>query len=67
MSWTGYIILGFVIASIFFLAAAYALHWAQKNGQLQDFDRGARVIFDDDEPEGETTDAFPPKKRAPRR
>lgn len=40
-------------------AAVLALGWAFKRGQFENFDRGARSIFDADEPIGEPTDAFP--------
>ena len=47
--------------------AVYALWWSSKNGQLRDFERGATSIFDAQEPVGEMTDHFPPKRRkAPR-
>ena len=63
MDWNIYIILGAVIASLFFVAAACALHWAHKNGQFSNLDKGARSIFDDDEPLGEVTDRFPVSRR----
>ena len=63
MDWSQYILVGFVSASIFFVVAALALHWAHKHGQLSDLDRGAETIFDDDEPMGEVTDKFPPKRK----
>ncbi|MEX0331388.1 MAG: cbb3-type cytochrome oxidase assembly protein [Puniceicoccaceae bacterium] len=68
MDWSQYILIGFIFASIFFVAAAMALHWAHKNGQLSNLERGAQTIFDDDEPMGEVSDQFPKKrkKRAPR-
>ena len=68
MDWSQYILIGFISASIFFVAAALALHWSHKNGQLSDLERGAQTIFDDDEPMGEVTDQFPQKrgKRAPK-
>lgn len=62
MEWGTYIIGGFIFASLFFLAAAYALHWAHKSGQLTNLEEGSRSIFDEDEPEGEITDQFPEKK-----
>ena len=55
----GYISIIFVLASLFFICAAYALHWAHRNRQLEDLEEGARSIFDEDEPEGEQTDFFP--------
>lgn len=67
MEWGTYILGGFLFASLFFLAAAYALHWAHKKGQLSNLEEGARSIFDEDEPEGEITDQFPTKaKNRPR-
>ena len=59
MEWNIYIVLGAIIASVFFVAAALALHWAHKNGQFSNLDKGARSIFDDDEPLGQVTDSFP--------
>lgn len=61
MQWTTYILLGLVGGGIFFAAAALALQWAAKNGQLSDFEKGARSIFDEEEPEGQMTDHFPKK------
>ncbi len=40
-------------------AAALALGWAFRDGQFDNFDRGAKSIFSPDEPIGEATDAFP--------
>ena len=62
MEWSQYILVGFLFASLFFAAAAYALHWAHKNGQLSNLDRGAESIFDDEEPMGQVTDQFPAKR-----
>lgn len=42
------------------------LRWAKRNGQFKNLDEGAKVIFDEDEPEGTPTDHFPtnePDKR----
>ena len=63
MDWSQYILIGFLFACLFFLAAAMALHWAHKNGQLSNLDKGAQSIFDEDEPMGEVTDSFPSKRR----
>jgi len=63
MAWSGYILLGFLFASLFFIAAAVALYWAHRHGQLDNLEAGARSIFDEDEPEGEVTDAFPAKRQ----
>jgi nitrogen fixation-related uncharacterized protein len=62
MEWNQYILLGFIFASLFFLGGALALYWAHKNGQLGNLEKGARSIFDEDEPEGEVTDSFPSKR-----
>jgi cbb3-type cytochrome oxidase maturation protein len=40
-------------------AAVLALGWAFRDGQFDNFDRGAKSIFGPDEPVGEATDAFP--------
>jgi nitrogen fixation-related uncharacterized protein len=61
MGWTAYITVIFGFASLFFLGAALALHWAHRNGQLENLERGSRSIFDDEEPEGVQTDHFPSK------
>lgn len=37
-------------------SALFALYWAAKNGQFSDMKKGAKVIFDKDEPVGEVTD-----------
>ena len=63
MDWSQYILIGFIFACLFFLAAALALHWAHKHGQLTNLEKGAQSIFDEDEPMGEVTDAFPRKRR----
>jgi len=63
LSWTAYIILGATFASLFFIGAIWALNWAHKHGQFKDLDAGANTIFDEDEPVGQQTDAFPAKRR----
>jgi cbb3-type cytochrome oxidase maturation protein len=40
-------------------ATVLALGWAFRNGQFDNFQRGALSIFDADEPVGEPTDFFP--------
>jgi nitrogen fixation-related uncharacterized protein len=64
MQWSAYIILGMVFASVFFVCAAYALYWAHKNGQLSNFEEGAKSIFDEEEPQGDQTDFFPGKDKS---
>lgn len=41
------------------LTAVYGLTWAIRSGQMRQFGLGASSIFDDEEPVGEMTDAFP--------
>lgn len=61
------IVLTIVGASVAFgAAAALALGWAFRDGQFENFDRGAASIFGPDEPVGEPTDAFPGRSPADR-
>ena len=46
-------------ALLFGGAAVFALGWAFRNGQFDNFEQGARSIFGPDEPIGEPTDSFP--------
>jgi cbb3-type cytochrome oxidase maturation protein len=39
--------------------AIWGLWWAVRGGQYSSFQRGATSIFDEDEPIGQRTDAFP--------
>lgn len=41
------------------LSAVWALVWAIRTGQFQSLQQGAASIFDEDEPIGVPTDAFP--------
>jgi nitrogen fixation-related uncharacterized protein len=66
MSWNIYLVIIGVFGLVFFSVAIYALNWAIKKGQLRDFDKQASVIFDEEEPEGLKTDAFPEKKKTKR-
>jgi nitrogen fixation-related uncharacterized protein len=59
IEFNGYIITIIVAGALFFASVIWALQWALKNGQLERFDQGARVIFSEDEPEGAQTDFFP--------
>lgn len=58
---TDVLVIAAVIGSVvmFGAAAALALGWAFRAGQFENFHRGARSIFDPDEPIGERTDSFP--------
>jgi nitrogen fixation-related uncharacterized protein len=49
----------FVSFLLFSLSVVLALAWALRNGQMENFQRGATAIFDPDEPIGATTDSFP--------
>jgi len=51
------VLLGSIV--LFGGAAILALSWAVRDGQFQNFERGAKTIFDPDEPIGEITDCFP--------
>jgi len=61
MTTNDFIIYTVLIGSIVIFggAAVLALAWAVRDGQFQNFDRGARSIFDPDEPVGAGTDRFP--------
>lgn len=48
---------------VFFVVSLTALYWAAKNGQLKNFDKNARTIFTDEEPEGFRQDAFPKSRK----
>jgi hypothetical protein len=51
------------LAAVFFMVAAYALHWASSATNNWKISKTARAtIFDEDEPEGEITDSFPSSK-----
>lgn len=59
---SGYIVGIGILGLIFFLTAVTALFWASKHGQLRNFEKGARSIFDEEEPEGSIGDCFPGKR-----
>jgi nitrogen fixation-related uncharacterized protein len=48
-----------LLGLLFFGTAVYAFVWARRQRQFNDFDKGARSIFDEEEPEGRVTDKFP--------
>lgn len=48
-----------LLAAVFGLIAIAALGWSIANGQYRDFAKGASSIFDEEEPIGQPTDAFP--------
>jgi nitrogen fixation-related uncharacterized protein len=50
-----------VLATAVMASGVYALYWAVKTGQFQQFEKGATEIFDQEEPIGQPTDHFPKK------
>ena len=58
MNALGYILV-FGLLGAFGLSVIYGLWWAIRGGQMSNFAKGARSIFDDEEPEGVPTDGFP--------
>ncbi len=44
---------------VFGSSTVWALVWAIRRGEMSDFKGGAESIFDDEEPVGRPTDAFP--------
>lgn len=58
MTTTAYILI-FGLLICLLISAMYGLYWAIKRGQFSNFQKGATSIFDDEEPIGFRTDAFP--------
>lgn len=58
MNWFAYILV-FGLLAIFGASVIWGLWWAIRGGQMSDFAKGARSIFDAEEPEGRPTDRFP--------
>lgn len=63
MSYTYLFIAGAIAAASVF--AILAFYWAAKHGHLQNVESGAKIIFDDAEPIGKPTDAFPGRQPGP--
>jgi len=59
---TVYYVFVFSIVVLFGGSVVWALWWALRAGQFSDFAKGATSIFDDEEPQGMVTDAFPDKE-----
>jgi cbb3-type cytochrome oxidase maturation protein len=59
---SAYYLLVFGVLALFFSSVIFALHWSIRSGQFSEYQKGARSIFDDDEPVGEMTDFFPDMK-----
>jgi len=65
VSWVSLLLLG--IGVLLACTAVAALFWAARNGQFRNYEKGATVIFGDDEPIGQPTDmVFAPKVRKPK-
>ena len=41
------------------VTAVLALRWAVRSGQLRNFQKGALLVFDEEEPVGQFTDHYP--------
>jgi len=65
--WNAYLIIIAVVGVLFFCSAIAALVWAVKSGQFKNLDKGATVIFDEEEPEGVQQDFFPGEAEEQRR
>lgn len=65
MDWDKSLLFVAFLGVLFFASAVYAFAWARRQRQFNDFDQGARAVFDDEEPEGTVTDAFPTDTSAP--
>lgn len=59
MDWDKSLLFVAFLGVLFFASAVYAFAWARRQRQFNDFDKGARAVFDDEEPEGTLTDSFP--------
>lgn len=57
--WSNLLIIIISFAALLLLSGVYALFWASRNGQLKDFEEGAKTIFTEEEPEGTELDSFP--------
>lgn len=57
-------VLIFGLLAAFSVSVVWALWWALRGGQFSNFQKGARSIFDQEEPEGRRTDGFPDEHKA---
>lgn len=57
-----YLVFIYAMGILFLVVAVAVLYWCAKTGQLRNFEKGARVIFTEDEPGGVHRDLFPGKK-----
>jgi len=63
MSYQDFVVYATLLGSIVFFggAAVWALAWAVRAGEFENFHRGAASIFDPDEPIGHPTDDVLPR------
>lgn len=54
-----YYVTVFGMTLLFGATVVWGLWWSVRGGQFSNFNKGARSIFTDDEPEGVVTDLFP--------
>ena len=59
-----YYVLVVGVVLLFGASVIWAFYWALRGGQFSDFARGAASIFDEEEPQGCVTDAFPDRREA---
>ncbi|MGF1531250.1 MAG: cbb3-type cytochrome oxidase assembly protein [Puniceicoccaceae bacterium] len=57
--WSNLLLAILGVGALLFTTAVLALFWASRNGQMNNFEAGAKTIFDEEEPEGQQTDFFP--------
>lgn len=57
-----YLMFIYGLGILFLVTAVSVLYWCAKTGQLRNFEKGAKVIFTKDEPEGVHRDVFPGRK-----
>lgn len=57
-----YLVFIYAMGILFLVVAVAVLYWCARTGQLRNFEKGSRVIFTEDEPEGVHRDLFPGKK-----
>jgi cbb3-type cytochrome oxidase subunit 3 len=56
-------LLPIILLGIFFFAVTvFMLYWSSNKGHFRNMDAQAKVIFTEEEPEGELSDSFPDKR-----
>lgn len=61
--WSGLLIIILIFGALLFASAVGALVWAVRSGQMDNFEKGAKTIFTEEEPEGDRLDHFPPSRK----